>query len=267
MLLEFLLISLTALHTWLTEVALLHPQDSPLDLALRKMKDQFNFYGIFSALMLGLKMFLILSFYLETIKHRYIPGLSWLSQQVFSSYSLFKEIDLALTSFLCLLSWKDNLVFLVISFINCLVYALYMQNYVVRKSLTYATSYYDYFMFRSLIALNYSANIMFLQAGDKLLHEIFCSGLAGFVLIWFVRSGHRLYYHTYISRMLSAVVALLLTFYFKLTEKLILSQEVDFNQEICKVVLIFSLLLLIFWHCLERPKLAVLEKMGSTPIK
>lgn len=89
-LLELFLISLTTLHTFITELTLSHPQDSPLDLMLEILQGQVNFYGILYALMLGIKIFLILSFYMETIDHRYIAGLSWLSKQVFNSYNLFK---------------------------------------------------------------------------------------------------------------------------------------------------------------------------------
>lgn len=98
-----------------------------------------------------------------------------------------------------------------------------MQNYVVRKNLTYATSYYDYFVLRSIIVINYSGNIWFLQVGSKQLYYAFCAGMAGFVLVWFVRGGNRLYYHTNVSKMLSVVVALLLSFYFKFTENLIIN--------------------------------------------
>lgn len=52
-------------------------------------------------------------------------------------------------------------------------------------------------------------------------------GLAGFVLFWYVRRGNRLYYHTNISRMLSAVVALLLAVHVKFIENLVLGQETD----------------------------------------
>lgn len=37
-----------------------------------------------------------------------------------------------------------------------------MQNYVVRKSLNYATSYYDYLMLRFIVFVNYIADFIFL---------------------------------------------------------------------------------------------------------
>lgn len=116
---------------------------------------------------------------------------------------------------------------MVASSVICLGYGVYLQNYVVRKSLDYATSYYDYFVLRSIVLVNYSSNIIFLQVGDNKLYYAFCMGLAGFVLLWYVRSGNRLYYHTNISRMLSAVVALLLAVHVKFIENLVLGQETD----------------------------------------
>ena len=265
-LLELFLLSLTALHTFLTGLALSHPGSSPLDLLLEIMQAQAHLYRILYGVMVCLKICLILSFYLETLERRYIAGLSWASRQVFRSFSLLKEIDLALTAFLSLLSWEDNIAFLAVSLVICTAYGVYLQNYVVRKSLNYATSYYDYFVLRSVVVGNYAANVLFLQAGGKQTYYAFCTGMAGFVLLWFVRSGNRLYYHTSVSRMLSAAVALLLTVYIEFTENLILGQETDLSSEGSKFGLVFICLVIFFWYSLQS-QLPGFDKMETTSVK
>lgn len=64
MLLELFLLSLAALHTFITGLALSHPGSSPLDLLREKMQAQVNLYRILYSVMVGLKIILILCFYL-----------------------------------------------------------------------------------------------------------------------------------------------------------------------------------------------------------
>jgi hypothetical protein len=94
----------------------------------------------FQVISIILKLITIECIYFDTKTDTKIIGLSWINQKVLSSFKNFIGIDMTLSAYLFLFNWQQNIIlFLSSSFIE-IVYAIYFENYLFRKDVTYMSS-------------------------------------------------------------------------------------------------------------------------------
>jgi hypothetical protein len=127
--------------------------------------------------------------------NEYMAGISWFNQQIFESFRILKEVDLVFSAYMCIINLAENVACFAVSTIIYMFHAVYLQNYVIRKESTCATSIHHYLTFRFAIILNYAANL-FLLALDSLSGFVyFYAFFAIFTLIWYAIAGRSLFYH------------------------------------------------------------------------
>lgn len=124
-----------------------------------------------------------------------MAGISWLNQQIFQSFRILKEVDLALSAYLCIINLEENVACFAVSAVIYMFHAVYLQNYVIRKETTYATSFHHYLAFRFFIILNYAANIILMTINNLPGFVYLYAFLAIFAFIWYAMVGHSLFYH------------------------------------------------------------------------
>lgn len=83
--------------------------------------------------MIVLKVFLMLSIFMQIKENKYMVGITWINQQIFRWFGILKEVDLLLTSYLSVINLQENLAFFVVSCLIYMFHAVYLQNYVARK--------------------------------------------------------------------------------------------------------------------------------------
>ena len=125
---------------------------------------------------------------------------SWVSRIIIKSYAVFKEIDLSFTAFLCYFSLKENIPLLVISSAIYITHTIYLQNYVIRKELTYSTSFLASFTFRLLVILNYSLNLVFANIQNQTAFNSYYGCLAIISFIWYINIGYKIYPNQTLSK-------------------------------------------------------------------
>jgi hypothetical protein len=172
-----------------------------------------------------------------------VVGITWLNRQIFKSFGVLKEMDLALTAFLTLVNLEENIGFFVVS---CFIY-MFHAIYIVRKEIKYASSFANYVGFRFLVILNYSANITFIHIQNITAFNFFYSMIAVVVLIWYIRSAHNLFHHELLRKIYLTVNALFLTLYISCFQNLVLQDEIQKQiVEISKLLLIFLVFIFLF---------------------
>lgn len=128
-------------------------------------------------------------------KSEYVAGISWLNQKIFESFRILKEVDLFLSAYLCIINLAENVVFFAFSIIIYLFHAVYLQNYVIRKETTYATSFQHYLAFRFVIIVNYAVNILLIALNNLSGFVYFYAFFACLTFIWHTIAGRNLFYH------------------------------------------------------------------------
>jgi hypothetical protein len=176
--------------------------------------DEAVLYRMVFILLIVLKIFLILSVCMEVIFELNVFGISWVNKKLIQSYTVIIEIDLAASGFMALVNWQENIGFLILSSLINFFQIIYLQNYIFRRDPLYISSARQNLIFRGFILLNYYANIAFSILGEEKYLFIFYSFLSVFLLIWFFRWGHRLYFHELSNRYFFMLVTIFLTVYF-----------------------------------------------------
>lgn len=146
-------------------------------------------------------------------------------RQSIKIYSLLSELDLVLSAFMAFISWKQSICLLSLSLATQLFYAIYLQNYIIRKEALYTSSAFHYIFFRLLVMLSYLGNIVFFALGDEPNFYVFHCLLGVMHLFWYLKSGRMLFIHRLTNNLFIIFNGLLMAVYYGLAERLILEHD------------------------------------------
>lgn len=124
-----------------------------------------------------------------------MAGITWINQKILQSFRILKEVDLVLSAYLCIINLAENIAFFALSGAMYIFHAVYLQNYVIRKEVTYSSSIHHYILFRCFVLLNYTANIILISFHNLPAFTFFYSLSACIMFVWYAKVGHIIFYH------------------------------------------------------------------------
>jgi hypothetical protein len=193
--------------------------------------------GIVIIILVSIKAILLLPITARAVKYNNY-WIGWMVRRFMKAYVLLSELDLVLSAFMVFFSWKQSICLLSFTFLTQIFQGIYMQNYIIRKYASYASSPFHYIFFKLLIIFSYLGNIVFFALGDEKSFYIFHCCLGLIHMAWCLRGGSLLFIHRLTNNLFIVFNGLLITINYGLAERLILEQDFLNQEQICKYLIL-----------------------------
>jgi hypothetical protein len=135
----------------------------------------------------------LLSVFFEQVFKVKMIGLTWIFTRFVQSNMIIIEFDLALSAFIVLINWTQNISLFIISSILSLFQAVYLQEYAIRKNPFYVSSAYHYICFRLAINIIYLSNNLLFYFNNEEKFYLFYMFFGILCCVWYFKKGWKLF--------------------------------------------------------------------------